>query len=116
MSQREHNQWEWVEGRVDTDQDHFKISYGEDPTAVALVGRGEQGTFVVQFLESHRCDAKCLNAVTREVNFYLCELKERDPWLYAKYHCRTASNLYSKVHWAFCPRSAGDKSDSAPEG
>ena len=111
MSQIGHHQWEWIEGRVDTDQDHFKLSYGEDPTAVALVGRGEQGTFVVQFLESCLSDAKCLNAVTSEVNFYLCELKERDPWVYAKYHCSTASNLYSKVHWVFYPRSAGEKND-----
>ncbi len=111
MSQTGHNQWKWIKGRVDITQDHFELSYGEDPTAVALVGRGEQGTFVFQFLESHRCDAKCLKAVTRDVNFYLCEKKEKDPWVYAKYHCRTASNLYSEVHWAFCPRSAGDKKD-----
>lgn len=116
MSQIGHNQWEWIEGRVDTDQDHFKINYGEDPTAIALVGRGEHQTFVIQFLENSSSDAQCLNAVKKELDFYLCEKKERDPWLYAKYHCSTASNVYSDVHWAFYPRSAGDESDSAPEG
>jgi len=111
MSQVGHNHWKWIQGRVDTTQNHFELSYGEDPTVVALVGRGEQGTFIVQFLEDHLRDTKCLKAVTRELDFYLCQLKERDPWVYAKYHCRTASNLYSKVHWGFNPSSAGDKND-----
>ena len=115
MSQIGHNQWEWIEGRVETDQDHFKINYGEDPSAIALVGRGEHRTFVVQFLEDSPTDTDCLNAVKKQLDFYLCEKQERDPWLYAKYHCNTASNLYSDVHWAFYPRSAGDKNDLRSE-
>ena len=116
MSQVGHNQWKWIQGRVDTDQDHFKINYREDPSAIALVGLGEHRTFVVQFLENCPTDTDCLNAVKKQLDFYLCEKKERDPWLYAKYHCNTASNFYSRVHWAFCPRSDGDENDSTPEG
>ncbi len=42
-----------------------------------------------------------------ELNFYLVEKGEPDPWAYAKYHCTTASNLYSSVHWSYYPE--GDK-------
>jgi len=40
-----------------------------------------------------------VNEVTRELNFYLIEKGEDNPWAYAKYHCSTASNIYSSVHW-----------------
>ena len=42
-----------------------------------------------------------LDGARRELNFYLIELKEKDPWSYACYHCSTATNLYSKVHWEY---------------
>jgi hypothetical protein len=37
--------------------------------------------------------------VKKELLYYLIELEEPDPWLYAKYHCTTALNWYSMVHW-----------------
>ena len=111
MPKFRHNPWKWIQGQVDTTQDHFKLRYGEDPTAVALVGRGEEFTFIVQFLEDHFGDIKRLKAVTSDLDYFLIELKERDPWLYAQYHCSTASNLYSGVHWGFYPRSAEDQMD-----
>jgi len=111
MIQFRHNPWKWIQGQVDTTQDHFKLRYGEDPSAAALVGRGDEYTFIVQFLEDHLGDTKRLKAVTSDLDYMLVELNERDPWLYAQYHCGTAANIYSGVHWGFYPKSAGDQMD-----
>jgi hypothetical protein len=42
--------------------------------------------------------------VRREIDYYLVELREKDPWAYAIYHCSTAANVYSKVHWGYYPK------------
>ena len=48
----EKSDWKWVEGIVDTNEDHIKIRYGNDPEPVALLAPGEEKTFVVQPLRS----------------------------------------------------------------
>ena len=43
-----------------------------------------------------------IEEVHRELRYYPdypVELGEPDPWLYARYHCGTTSNWYSRVHW-----------------
>ena len=115
--------WQWVEGIVDTNEDHIRLWHGKPPTenkggAVrergrpdALVARGRGKTFTVQFLLAARPTdqrtAKILQDVRRELDFYLIELSTPDrpaPWAYAKYHCYTAANIYSKVHWGWFPK------------
>ena len=75
-------------------------------TRVALVGYKARHTFTVQFLlEANTPEhADMLRAVRRELDFYLVELAEHEPWGYAQYHCGTASNIYSDVHWSFFPK------------
>ena len=46
------------------------------------------------------------DGVTKELTFYLVEKGEKDPWRYAIYHCGTASNIYSQVHWGYFPIGA----------
>jgi hypothetical protein len=116
--------WTWSEGVVDTNEDHFELTYGDvrsddSPILVALIGHGEGRTFLVQFLdlpksqqkylfaaanEPNREQLKILERVKSELDFYLVEKGEPDPWGYAKYHCGTASNLYSKVRWGYYPK------------
>lgn len=71
--------------------------------AVALVAKSVGNTFVVEFLRPSELDQEEYEriklAVTKELNFYLVEKGEKDPWQYAMYHCGTASNIYSDVHW-----------------
>jgi len=59
--------------------------------------------FPVQFLvDRARADRHSVVAkVIKEIEFYFMELGEPDPWKYAQYHCGTASNAYSDVHWSF---------------
>jgi hypothetical protein len=65
--------------------------------------------FPVQWLVDTKApkNKRMINLVKRELNFYLVEKEEPDPWAYAKYRCTTASNLYSNVHWSYYPE--GDK-------
>lgn len=123
--------WKWVEGVVDTTEDHIKLWHGQPPTAdqdgavrqsgrpVALVAPGPGKSFIVQFLLSARSrdkrTAKILKDVRRELDFYLIELSTPDrpaPWAYAQYHCYTAANIYSRVHWGWFPK--GPKRASGP--
>ena len=123
--------WEWIEGVVDTNEDHIKLWYGNSPTEdkkgavrqgespVALVARGSGKRLRVQFLLSARSrdkrTAKILKAVRRELDRYLLEVHgpaDLTPWAYAQYHCYTAANVYSKVHWGWYPK--GPKRPSEP--
>jgi len=120
--------WRWVEGVVDTNDDHIKIRHGKPPTEdqsrsvgarnnpVVLVARGRGKTFTVQFLltprRSDRRSAAILKDVRRELDFYLIDHVSPDPWAYAQYHCYTAANVYSKVHWGWYPK--GPRRSSEP--
>lgn len=45
--------------------------------------------------------AEMVDAVEEELDFYLVTKRERNPWLYAQYHCTTSADVYSSVHWSF---------------
>jgi hypothetical protein len=105
--------YRWEHGSVDPAQDHIVLTYGdinkEDPKEfphVALVSAPKGFIFKVQFLVDDKDDRfrRMRRAVEKELNFYLVEKLEPDPWAYAIYHCNTAANLYSKVHWLYFPK------------
>jgi hypothetical protein len=97
------------EGPVDPEGDHFELRFGlatqgnwDEWILVALVGPPEAGATNIQFLvASQESTAFLIEKVWREVKFYLLELNEKDPWVYAQHHCGTSSNLYSDIHWSF---------------
>lgn len=107
----------WTEGRVDTAKEHIEILYSdfmnEDGEALAPVARvapagKSRHSFVVEFLirPEQPGAAEMLDAVRRELDFYLVEKCEPDPWIYAQYHATgTAANLYSHVHWILHKKS-----------
>jgi len=104
--------WNWSEGPVDRQSDHFEIYYGDastDPdewTLVALVGRSANGMFVFESLvdNAEPENSAMIITVEKELNFYIVEKREPDPWHYLRYHCGTSANIYSKVHWSFHAR------------
>jgi hypothetical protein len=103
--------WQWRQGVVDRRQAHFELRSGsayeggwDDWFPVALVGPPRKGVFPVQFLPLDNIgqDEDSLRSkVTGELDFYLVEKGESDPWEYGRYHCTTAANIYSSVHWSF---------------
>ena len=103
----------WREGRVDRMREHFELRYEStvkfacdwnDWIPVAVIGASKAYIVNVQFLVEPD-DPKNLAAVSdarKEIQFYLIDKKEPDPWGYARCHCGTFSNVYSKVHCISC--------------
>jgi hypothetical protein len=100
---------EWHEGPVNVEREHIEIYWG--PTAaeeeglvlVARLGPTRRRRSFVVDVRADRDDpdlVEAVDAVRRELDFYLLELEEQNPWAYACYHCSTAANLYGHVHWA----------------
>lgn len=105
----------WREHAVDRTTDHFEIRFGEASTGgpdewvfAALLSRAGDEVFNVEFLldRSDSRNSDILKSVVKELDFYLVETPEADPWAYAKYHCGTCANLFSKVHWSFIAKGS----------
>ena len=96
--------WKLVEDFVDPAGEHIDITYGDDTSALARVAPGGDMTFSIEFLAtptgSKELSTK-LESIRQELNYYLVEKGEENPWAYAVYHCGTATNLYSPVHWRY---------------
>jgi hypothetical protein len=107
----------WRRGSVDRASDHFELRHGSPSRRlIALLGHGLPGELVVEFLvgADDGVQSAAVADVRRELDFYLVEKKERDPWAYAQYHCTTAANIYSEVHWSFV--AAGQSGPAGGEG
>ncbi len=111
-------------GKVSEDEEHIKISFGsfddsgwDQFTTIARVSAPKKRTFVVEFLiESEKPhETEMVTDVKRELDFYLVEKGEENPWVYARYHCGTGANVYSSVHWSYFPKgsTAGQKGKSS---
>ncbi len=102
--------WSWLEGEVDTSKEYIELRYGrieegayEDWMPIAYIAAPKENIFRVQFLieESDKQLKLTLEAAKRELNFYLVDKGEPDPWSYAKYHTTTMADVYSSIHWSF---------------
>jgi hypothetical protein len=64
--------------------------------------------FRVEFLMEGKkpAEAKMIHAAEDQLTFYLVEKGEEDPWYYAQYHCGTAANAYSVIHWSFVAKGS----------
>ena len=92
----------WSEGVVDLAKEHIKLfvgPFGEKAQVIALLAPAGERSFTVQFVVEKAEYAEAMEEVTRELSFYLIDKGEDNPWAYAKYHCSTASTIYSSVHW-----------------
>lgn len=118
--------WRWTEGDVRLARDHFELSFDDlsqpgCPTLVpvALVGKPKNWSFPVQWVIDPTTRSgeaqRMLVEARRQLDFYLVEHPRKfrelmgDPWSYAIYHCGTAANVYSLVHWSYFPRTAPPK-------
>lgn len=107
--------WQWRERLVNRRLDHFELRYGktfdsggwDSWIVAAIVGLERRGLINVQFLvdKADPGNSRMLQEVRKELNFYLVELREQEPWRYLQYHSTTTSNVYSPVHWSFVKRA-----------
>ena len=102
--------WIWVEGDVNTNEEHMELRYGrledggyDDWMPVAFISSPKNNIFNVKFLIEASDDEqrKALEVAKRELDFYLVNKGEPDPWCYAKYHTTTMADVYSSIHWSF---------------
>ena len=90
----------WREGPVET-RPHFLLVPAGFDQPIARVGRSEDpDVFLVEF-SPRRWDGfeDAMRRARRQVDYYLVDNSEPDPWNYARYHTTTASNVYSKLRW-----------------
>jgi len=104
--------WRWEEGVVNEKKEHIELSYGkvgktpyENWKPVARIAKPKHNIFAVEWLVRQDSSEHqvMLNDAHHELDFYLVEKGEPDPWAYAIYHCGTGENMYSKVHWSYFP-------------
>ena len=102
--------WGWQDGVVNVHGEHIELRYGDaDTTAyeqwfpIALIGKPKSRVFPVRWLMDPGTHERMIDAARKELDFYLVEKREVYPWDYAIYHCNTAANMYSNVHWSYFP-------------
>jgi len=109
-SEPEATDWRWIEGEVDPTAESIAIVYGsmddhnrDNWLTVAYIAPPKDHIFTVRFLvtAADAATAKLLEKVKRQIDFYLVEKEEPDPWGYAKYHCGSTANIYSDCHWLY---------------
>jgi hypothetical protein len=102
--------WCWIVGKVSPDEKHIEIRFCNSAESgwnewrpIARVAAPKRQIFTVEFLVAAEDPEviEMVNAVKKELNYYLVDKREEDPWAYARYHCGTGANVYSNVHWSF---------------
>ena len=98
--------------RIDRSGDVIEIRFGDVARAgdntwipIALLETPRNGTVGVELLLPKDAEGyeTILALLFKELNFYFGTKQERDPWAYARYHCTTAANIYSSLHWSYFP-------------
>jgi len=106
------NPWHWSEGPVDPSDEHIELRYGSARDGgwaswlpVARISPPVDNRFHVRLLlpPDHPDYQAIRDAMKQELDFYLLEKGEPDPWGYAQYHCTTTANVYSSIHWSYFP-------------
>jgi hypothetical protein len=100
-------EWSLRQASVDPGGEYVDLFYGSGDDApeswvhVARVGPPRGRVFPVQWVVDLKAveNKEMIEAVGHDLDFYLKDVGRPDPWSYAQYHCGTASNLYSRVHW-----------------
>lgn len=98
-------QYRWEVQHVNSSNEHIKISFSDlgNTLFIAKISPPQNYVFSVEFVNNEKINEDIKKLARKSIDFYLIELQEKDPWLYAKYHCTTASNIYSKIHWSYFP-------------
>ena len=117
MKESFNNPWCWKIGSVDRREDHIEISYGdihktkpEEWILAALLSLPAEFTFTVEFMIDTLSEKnhQITKDVRAELDYYLVEKRERNPWAYCQDHCSTSANVYSRVHWSYFPKSLNE--------
>lgn len=87
-----------IHGKVDESSEHISLFHkGVNVEPIAKMSLNESGDLIVELSKVFKNEG--LMAL-KEINYYLIELERKNPWEYAKYRCRSMSNIYSEIQWA----------------
>ena len=102
--------WSWHEGQVDQNHSHFNLYYVPDtqhegPTfLIAVIDLPKNQLFRVQLfpenLPATLDPGPIIDGARNQLNFLIVEMQETDLVKYLRYHCTTASNIYSQFQLA----------------
>jgi hypothetical protein len=97
-------EWSWRETQVARAGTYLSLTHDYTGDEVlAFVGPPSDAVFPVEMIRHDAMDDATLREVEtdvrRELDYYLLEVGGDDPWEYAIYHCGTAANAHSNVHW-----------------
>lgn len=103
----------WRKGAVDCSAGCLGVQFGKpaasaarDWIPIALVGPPAAGVVDVEFLvESDRpAFAEAVEAVEKEIQYYLVDKGDADPWRYmCGHHVSQLANEYGEVQWGYFP-------------
>ncbi len=88
---------EWHRGQIDKAREHIELLWAKDGGLICKLQPETNNSFIVEFEDG--INKRRTKEAENELNFYLIELNEPDPWKYAKYHCGSTCNWYSSVRW-----------------
>lgn len=98
-------QYSIVPSFVDIAKEHIKLVDKKSKNAIALVAPGKACEFRVQFLDPLNPEEEdavmVLQNAKKQLDYYLVDKGEENPWQYAQYHCGTMANYYSSVIWSY---------------
>ena len=100
--------WHWLPGKVDLNNRHFELKYGNEPSPITRIGIEEYKNFTVKFLINTNDDLdlqkEIFSEILWEIELYLINNSEPDPIKYMINHTKKCANLYSRVHWNYFPK------------
>ena len=97
----------WQKGVINKEREYVKLLRAEDKTLICFLQSSGDNSFIVELKDG--VDSHYIKEAEKELDYYLIELNEPDPWKYAKYHCSTTANLYSKVAWVLIKGTTKDE-------
>jgi hypothetical protein len=126
-ARRATSNWGWQDGVVNVEGEHIELRYGDGETTayeqwlpITLIGKPTNHVFPVRWIMSRdsRSRQRMIDAAREELDFYLVEHPKGfpgtgHPWGYAIYHCNTAANMYSSVHWSYFPNGNREQRHSS---
>lgn len=93
----------WKRGTVNPGAEHIELIYNDQ--CIARVATPADNTFVVEFLldASQSAHASIVKWAESQLDHYLVEEKDLDPWEHAKSRCSPESNGHSSLKWMYYP-------------
>lgn len=108
MNKKTYYKWQVLEGVVNTDKEHIKVTYSGYDFPYAILQFGRCRTIIVQYFCGNKpwyaIVQKALSKIQEEIEYYMLQKSSANPWEYAVCRASKAADMYSDVRWALYPK------------